>query len=84
MRDRERRQADRAPLGHAAAPRPRQGPIAGDLGISHGEIMFRRDAYCRAGGYRDAFRDRAGERPVPAAEPLGDSATSQRCCTAAT
>lgn len=33
----------------------RPGPIEGDFGISHGEIMFRRDAYLRAGGYRDAF-----------------------------
>lgn len=33
----------------------RPGPIAGAFGISHGEIMFRRDAYLRAGGYRDAF-----------------------------
>lgn len=33
----------------------RKGPIAGAFGISHGEIMFRRDAYLRAGGYRDSF-----------------------------
>lgn len=36
-----------------AAIRP--GPISGNFGISHGEVMFRRDAYLRAGGYREAF-----------------------------
>jgi glycosyltransferase involved in cell wall biosynthesis len=33
----------------------RPGPIAGGFGISHGEVMFRRDAYGRVGGYRAAF-----------------------------
>ena len=33
----------------------RHGPITGGFGISHGEVMFRRDAYARAGGYRAAF-----------------------------
>jgi glycosyltransferase involved in cell wall biosynthesis len=33
----------------------RMGPISGSFGISHGEVMFRREAYLRAGGYRDAF-----------------------------
>ncbi|MEH3106948.1 MAG: glycosyltransferase family A protein [Sphingomonas fennica] len=33
----------------------RPGPIAGDFAITHGEVMFRRDAYLRAGGYRTAF-----------------------------
>lgn len=33
----------------------RRGPIAGGFGISHGEVMFRREAYLRAGGYREAF-----------------------------
>jgi hypothetical protein len=33
----------------------RAGPISGSFGISHGEVMFRRDAYLRAGGYRKAF-----------------------------
>lgn len=33
----------------------RTGPIDGSFGISHGEVMFRRDAYLRAGGYRDVF-----------------------------
>lgn len=37
-----------------AALRP--GPILGDFDISHGEVMFRRDAYLRAGGYRSEFR----------------------------
>lgn len=33
----------------------RHGPISGAFGISHGEVMFRRDAYLRAGGYRSVF-----------------------------
>ncbi|WP_162527264.1 glycosyltransferase family 2 protein [Sphingomonas solaris] len=33
----------------------RRGPIVGAFGISHGEVMFRREAYLRAGGYRPAF-----------------------------
>ena len=33
----------------------RAGPISGSFGISHGEVMFRRDAYLRSGGYRPAF-----------------------------
>ncbi|WP_197054306.1 glycosyltransferase family 2 protein [Sphingomonas sp. 37zxx] len=33
----------------------RKGPISGDFAISHGEVMFRRDAYLQAGGYRAAF-----------------------------
>ena len=37
----------------SAALRP--GPIAGDFGISHGEVVFRREAYRRAGGYRLMF-----------------------------
>lgn len=40
--------------------RPRQrilkGPIRQGFGISHGEVMFRKDAYMRAGGYRALFR----------------------------
>lgn len=40
--------------------RPRQtllkGPIRQGFGISHGEVMFRRDAYMRTGGYRPLFR----------------------------
>lgn len=33
----------------------RTGPITGDFGISHGEVMFRREAYLATGGYRAAF-----------------------------
>lgn len=35
--------------------RIKRGPITGDFGISHGEIMFRRSAYLAAGGYRAIF-----------------------------
>jgi glycosyltransferase involved in cell wall biosynthesis len=35
--------------------RLREGPITGGFGISHGEVMFRRAAYVRAGGYRALF-----------------------------
>ncbi|CAN5258648.1 hypothetical protein BH10PSE15_BH10PSE15_03520 [soil metagenome] len=31
------------------------GPIDGGFAISHGEVMFRRDAYLRSGGYRALF-----------------------------
>lgn len=31
------------------------GPVLGDTGISHGELMFRRSAYVRTGGYRPFF-----------------------------
>ncbi|MPT47848.1 MAG: glycosyltransferase family 2 protein [Sphingobium sp.] len=34
----------------------RKGPINGDFSISHGEVMFRADAYRKAGGYRSHFR----------------------------
>jgi hypothetical protein len=33
----------------------RHGPITGGFGVSHGEVMFRRDSYTRAGGYRATF-----------------------------
>lgn len=34
----------------------RPGPIESGFGISHGELMFRRTAYERVGGYRTFFR----------------------------
>lgn len=34
----------------------KRGPILSGFRISHGEVMFRRDAYLRAGGYREMFR----------------------------
>lgn len=33
----------------------RRGPIESGFAISHGEILFRRDAYLRSGGYRALF-----------------------------
>lgn len=33
----------------------KRGPLDGGFGISHGEIMFRREAYLAAGGYRTLF-----------------------------
>jgi hypothetical protein len=34
----------------------RSGPIERSFGVSHGELMLRRDAYDRVGGYRTFFR----------------------------
>ena len=50
----------------------RSGPIAGDFGISHGEIMFRRDAYLRAGGYRLHFTVGQGSDLFRRLSRLGD------------